>query len=266
MDKRCCNMTARQKLDIIIYLVTIAITILLTCVGFIFGPKCLIVILLSVLLLVCLFLAVVLLGPCAAARRAYKSRPPRQVYDEISSKPGYCRLSALPFTFIEAIRCCEDPYFYSHKGLNVDSIVNAIAHNLFLSGKPIGASTIPMQLIKNIWLDSEVTYRRKITQIIMTGRLEKELSKSQILELYVNVIYYGCDKWGITDAAEHYYGVEPSKMTFDQSLSLAAILPCPDKYNKKANPVYFNQVKKKALQRLLLYSSAIRLSHIKLDN
>lgn len=257
-------MTPRQKFDAIFYIISVVLTAAFVCIGFLAGVRVLVFLLLAILALVIIALAIVFTGPILEARRQYSARPPRKMYEELSSKEGYCRFETLPAQFFDAICSAEDPRFYRHKGIDPHFLINAIARFLLCSEKPIGASSITQQLIKNVYLTPEASFKRKFIEMAMVPEMEKELSKKEIIELYVNIIYYGCGQYGIRNAARYYYDIEPGLLNFDQSISLAAILPCPDKYNKAANPLYFNQRKIKTLCSMYTYSD-IPLDKMKID-
>lgn len=198
----------------------------------------------GILFVICALAVLPAVGkPFILSRKLYAKEPPRALYDRISSKPGYCRLADMPEYMATVITGAEDSKFFSHRGINWGNIIHAAARNIFTDAKPVGGSSISQQLIKNAYLTPEATMRRKITEFFMVGRLERELSKNEILELYLNIIYYGHGKYGIAAASEFYYNCPPRNLSFDQCVSLAAVLPCPDKYNKFASPLYFSQMR-----------------------
>ena len=244
-------MSPFQKLEVISFSSSIAVTALLVTIGFLFGFKTLLAVIAIIAGILLISLFFICAKPYATARRLYKQRPPRKAYEEISRKEGYCPIDTLPDSLITAVRCAEDIRFYRHRGIDIESLLKALAQDLLTHNKPVGASTITQQTIKNVYLNPEAEMQRKITELFMIGRMEKELSKDRIMELYLNVIYYGCGQTGIRNAASYYYNTAPENLTFDQSVSLACILPCPDKYNKVANPTYFYQRKRKVLSAML---------------
>jgi membrane peptidoglycan carboxypeptidase len=244
-------MNPSQKLRAILFVSSIVITAVLVSICLLHGVRTLLAVIASIFAVIASIFIIMAAKPYATARRIYKERPPIKAYEEISGRDGYCRIGTLPQSLLVAVRCAEDIHFYHHRGLEIDSLFRAVARNLLTSKKPVGASTITQQTIKNVYLTPDAEMQRKLTELFMLRRMERELSKDQILELYLNVIYYGCGQYGIRNAARYYYGTTPEHLTFDQSLSLAAILPCPDKYNEAANPVFFNQRKRKVLSALL---------------
>jgi hypothetical protein len=122
---------------------------------------------------------------------------------------------------------CEDSRFFSHRGIDEKAIESALIANVQAGRFVRGASTISMQLAKNLYLGHEKTLSRKLQEAVMTVLLEQELTKQQLLELYFNVIEFGPDVWGIRSAAEYYFGIEPKDLSLGQALYLASILPSP---------------------------------------
>ncbi len=102
--------------------------------------------------------------------------------------------------------------------------------------RPIGASTITQQVAKNMLLDNEVTFARKAKEAILAFRIEKTLSKNQILELYLNEIYLGLGAYGVASAAETYFNKPLDQLTFSEAAFLAALPKAPNSYNPFRNP------------------------------
>jgi len=126
-----------------------------------------------------------------------------------------------------AFRTMEDPGFMAHRGFHVEAIENSMKMNITEGRFIRGASTISMQLAKNLWLSRDKTVARKVQEAILTTYLEQELSKDQILETYLNVIEFGPGLYGIGPAAGHYFETHPAALSLGQSLFLASLLPNP---------------------------------------
>ncbi|MEO8876842.1 MAG: transglycosylase domain-containing protein, partial [Polyangiaceae bacterium] len=105
-----------------------------------------------------------------------------------------------------AVLAAEDAGFYEHEGLNYWGIARAMLVNLRAGHTRQGGSTITQQVVKNLLLDSERTYKRKIREALLSRRIEQELSKDEILELYLNHIYFGHGRYGIEEAARDNFG------------------------------------------------------------
>lgn len=139
----------------------------------------------------------------------------------------YITLSKIPKETIDAFISIEDKTFYSHNGINPKRIVKAILNNISKGKASQGASTISQQLIKNTHLSSEKTYSRKIKEISLALEMEKKLSKDEILENYLNVIYYGNNIYGIENASQFYFSKSASELTLEEGATLAAIIKSP---------------------------------------
>ncbi len=126
-----------------------------------------------------------------------------------------------------AVLICEDGAFFRHRGFDEEAIRNSIRENVKAGRFVRGASTISMQLAKNLYLSREKTLSRKLQEAVLTHLLEQELSKDQILELYLNVIEFGPGIYGIGPAAAHYFNSSAGQLSLGQSLYLASILPNP---------------------------------------
>lgn len=137
--------------------------------------------------------------------------------------------SVSPF-LVHAVLAHEDAGYFRHHGFAPWAIEGALARNLEAGRFVVGASTITMQLAKNLFLRREKTLARKVQEVILTWWLESALDKGDILELYLNVIEYGPGVYGITSAAWHYFGRTPADLSPAESVFLATILPNPKVY------------------------------------
>ena len=116
----------------------------------------------------------------------------------------------------KAFIAAEDKRFYQHHGVDERGLIRAFVGNLASSGRPQGGSTITQQVVKNLLVGDDVTYERKIREIILASRVEHTLSKAEILELYLNSIYLGRGSWGIELAARSYFGKSASQLTLPE--------------------------------------------------
>ncbi len=140
-------------------------------------------------------------------------------------------LGAISSNFTKAVLTHEDGGFYGHHGFYPKAIRDALVYNLKAGRYAKGASTISMQLVKNLFLHREKTLARKAQESVLTWWVEKALSKQEILELYLNIIEYGPGVYGIRQAARYYFASTPSALTPAQSVFLATMLPNPKKYS-----------------------------------
>lgn len=142
---------------------------------------------------------------------------------------GWVYFGNLPPHVPEAFRLSEDPGFNHHKGIHVMALVNSLKANLEKGGFVKGGSTITMQLAKNLWLRRHKTLGRKAMEALLTIGIESCMSKPQIMELYMNVVEYGPDLYGLGPAAKHYFRKSPYNLDPDEAFFLAMLLPSPKK-------------------------------------
>ncbi len=145
----------------------------------------------------------------------------------------------------------EDKRFYKHKGVDYKGLFRALASNLKSFSFKQGASTISQQLIKNTHLSSQKTLKRKLIEIKLAKQLEKEYSKEEILEKYLNTIYFGENCYGIKSASNHYFSKEPNELSLNESATLAAIIKAPTYYSPFQNYQRCFERKKLVLQQML---------------
>lgn len=126
-----------------------------------------------------------------------------------------------------AVILAEDDNFYKHDGIDVKAIKQAIKHDLEKKSLARGASTITQQVAKNIFLSREKTITRKLKEVYLAWRMEQELTKGRILELYLNVVELGPMVYGIGHGSRYYFGKSPAALTPRESAFLAAMLPGP---------------------------------------
>ena len=157
----------------------------------------------------------------------------------------------IPDYTLNAFVAIEDKRFYSHNGVDVKGLFRATINNLKSFSFKEGASTISQQLIKNTHLNGEKTLNRKLAEIKLARQLEKNYSKKQILEMYVNTIYFGDGYYGITQAANGYFGVSPENLTISQSAALAGMVKAPAVYSPRISPDKCNERRKLVLKEML---------------
>ena len=112
-----------------------------------------------------------------------------------------------------AFVAAEDKRFFEHRGIDERGLIRAFIGNLGGSGRPQGGSTITQQIVKNLLVGDDLTYERKIREMIVAARVESVLSKNDILELYLNSVYLGRSSWGIELAARSYFGKSAHELT-----------------------------------------------------
>jgi len=142
----------------------------------------------------------------------------------------------LPPIMKHAILAAEDERFYQHPGIDVQGIVRAAVSNFTAGGKRQGASTITMQVARNFFLSSEKTLTRKLYEALLSFKIEHNLSKDEILQLYVNQIYLGQRAYGFAAAAQIYFGKPLKDISLAEAAMLAGLPKAPSSFNPVANP------------------------------
>ncbi|MFO0629762.1 MAG: transglycosylase domain-containing protein [Polyangiales bacterium] len=141
--------------------------------------------------------------------------------------PAWVPLPSISPFVLAAVVTREDGGFYRHHGFSPDEVRGALVRNIALGRFAFGASTLSMQLVKNVFLAREKTLVRKLQEVALTWWLERSLDKNAILELYLNVVEFGPGIYGIGPASRFFFGVEPHALTILQAAYLATLLPAP---------------------------------------
>ena len=152
------------------------------------------------------------------------------IINEIQSNSNYVQAKDINRTFLNAIVAIEDHRFYEHGAIDLITIARATLINIKNKEILEGGSTITQQLVKNVFLDMNQTFERKINEIFLAFELEKLYSKEEILELYVNVVYYGDGYTGIKAACNGYFNKQPKDLTEDEATLLAGLPQAPSLY------------------------------------
>jgi penicillin-binding protein 1A len=144
--------------------------------------------------------------------------------------------SEIPPPVIQAFLSAEDDRFFEHPGVDYQGIIRAASQLILTGRKTQGGSTITMQVARNFFLTKEKTYERKIKEILLALKIERALSKEEILELYLNKIYLGKRAYGIGAASEVYYGTALENLNVSQIAMIAGLPKAPSRFNPIANP------------------------------
>ena len=140
-------------------------------------------------------------------------------------------LGEIPFHVQQAFIAAEDKRFYQHRGVDERALTRAFIGNLAQSGRPQGGSTITQQVVKNILVGEDLTFERKVREMILASRVENILSKAEILQLYLNSTFLGRGSWGIEMAARSYFGKSASELSLSEGALLAGITKGPNYFN-----------------------------------
>ena len=152
-----------------------------------------------------------------------------------SARRRLINLSDIPSHVKLAFTSIEDQRFFSHFGIDFRRILGALIIDLKVRRLAHGASTITQQLVRNVYLSHEKTITRKIKEIMLALKLEYSLTKNEILEMYLNTVYFGGSYYGLAAASKGYFDVEPRDLSVSQAALLAAILKAPNRYSPRNN-------------------------------
>ena len=188
--------------------------------------------------------------------RVYASNG-RLISEYAAEQRSFVPLESVPKIVINSFLVAEDKNFYNHIGIDFTSIIRAAKRNLNnIGGRPEGASTITQQVAKNFFLSREVSYKRKIKEILLALRIEQILDKNRILELYLNQIYLGFRSYGIAAASLNYFNKSLNELDISEAAFLAALPKAPNNYHpirkKKAAIGRRNWVIKRLLQERII--------------
>jgi hypothetical protein len=172
----------------------------------------------------------------------------RQVHVSLKN-PLYTPFPEIPQMLIDAILTSEDVGFFRHRGFSEGGFRSALADNLKSRKFKRGASTISMQLVKNVFLTREKTVARKFQELVITWLLENSgsISKESMLEIYLNIIEWGPDVYGAGEASQYYFRKKPDALTLEESLFLATIIPFPKRFHRRFKD---GQLRQSAIQSM----------------
>ncbi|WP_456153854.1 transglycosylase domain-containing protein [Nodularia harveyana] len=150
-----------------------------------------------------------------------------------------------------AVLASEDGHFYDHHGINPSGIGRALITNLAAGGVREGGSTITMQLVKNLFLSQKRAYTRKLAEGVLAIRLEQILSKDQILEMYLNQVYWGHNNYGVQTAARSYFEKSAEILTLGESAMMAGLIQAPEEFSPFASMTLAKRKQREVLGRML---------------
>lgn len=210
-----------------------------------------------ILVAFCIFFIVctyLLVNGYSLYKSVLKETPLEEKINEIRNKEDYTKIEDVSPDFLNAIVAVEDHRFYKHNGVDLISTVKAIFTNVKASSYVTGGSSITQQLAKNMYFSQEKKMVRKIAEMFMAYNLEKNLSKNEILELYINNIYYGSGYYSVYSASIGYFNKKPSELTLDEASLLAGIPNAPSIYSLDVNPTLARQRQKQVISAMKEYN------------
>jgi membrane carboxypeptidase/penicillin-binding protein len=158
-----------------------------------------------------------------------------EVFEE-NQRRVWVVLADIPEHVRNAFVAAEDKRFFQHKGIDERGLIRAFIGNLASSGRPQGGSTITQQIVKNLLVGEDLTYERKIREMIVASRVEQSLTKPEILELYLNSVYLGRGSWGIELASRSYFGKSAKDLAVEEGALLAGLTKGPNYFNPDRHP------------------------------
>lgn len=176
-----------------------------------------------------------------------------QTVDAIRAQPGYTPLSGLPQIYLNAVIAVEDHRFTQHGGIDPIAITRAAIHDIATRSLDQGGSTITQQVAKNLFFTQEKEFTRKIAEVFMAFALERSYTKGEILELYVNTIYFGDGYYGVAAACAGYFGKTPDQLSDYEATLLAGIPNAPSVYSLSANPDLASQRQAYVVRQMVKY-------------
>lgn len=186
-------------------------------------------------------------------KEAITNVPIKEKINEIKSNKNYIKLDNIPEYFKNAIIAVEDHRFYNHKGIDLISTTKAIFTNIKHKNIITGGSSITQQLAKNMYFSQEKKFSRKIAEIFVVSYLEENLTKDEILELYINTIYYGNGYYGIGNASIGYFNKEAKKLTIKEATILAGLPNAPSAYSLDKHKDLAIKRQKQVLEAMVKY-------------
>ena len=180
-------------------------------------------------------------------QQALTDRPLNEVLDELQDKDNYTQYEDVPEIYYKALVAVEDRRFYKHNGFDIIGSARAIYNDIKAWELLEGGSTISQQLAKNLYFPQDNTLQRKIAEIFMAMKIERDYEKDDVLEFYVNGIYYGSGYYSIYDASMGYFDKEPKDMTDYECTLLVGIPNAPSVYSLNNRPDLARQRQKKVI-------------------
>lgn len=186
--------------------------------------------------------------------KAIKDISINEKIEEIQKEKNYTKIDEMPKMYKDAVIAVEDHRFYTHKGVDFISISRAIYRNIINRQLIEGGSTITQQLAKNTYFTQNKQFTRKIAEIFMCKKYEKECSKDLILELYVNTSYFGDGYYNIKEASEGYFNKLPIELNDYEATMLAGVPNAPSVYAPTVNFKLTSQRQRQVLDKMVEYN------------
>lgn len=192
-------------------------------------------ILLGILVIIIIAIAGVFIKGYSMYKTAIEEVSIEEKFSEIQEQENFTTIDEVPEIFIQAVVAVEDKRFYEHDGVDLLSIGRAIITNIKTLDLTEGGSTITQQIAKNLYFTQEKNFCRKVAEIYVAKDIEEIYSKDEILEIYININFYGSGYYGIYEASMGYYEKEPIDLSDYEATLLAGVPNAPSVYSPKVN-------------------------------
>lgn len=185
---------------------------------------------------------------------AINDKPIEEMVNEIRGMDSFSKIEDLSNIYIDAVISVEDHRFYKHNGIDYIAVIRALVHDIKNKDFSEGGSTITQQLAKNVYFSQDKKLERKIAEMFMACKIEKELEKDEILELYLSTCYFGDGYYNVKDASVGYFGKEPINLTDAEAVMLAGIPNAPSIYAPTNNIELAKQRQRQVLEKMVEYN------------
>ncbi|WP_179151876.1 biosynthetic peptidoglycan transglycosylase [Oceanobacillus senegalensis] len=193
----------------------------------------------KLILLGIIFALLVVLGIGALGyikyQEAIEGIPVMEKVESVKDDEDFVRLEDVSPDFTDAVVAIEDHRFYRHGAFDLISLVRAMLTNLKAKEIVQGGSTLTQQVAKNLYFSNNQNFIRKVAELFVAFDLERIYSKDDILELYVNIIYYGEGNYGVKEASLYYFGKTPEELSYEEATFLAGLPQAPSLYSSNDN-------------------------------
>lgn len=186
-------------------------------------------------------------------KEALEKMPLEEKIASIKQNENYTKIEEVPTMYKKAVISVEDHRFYKHSGIDIIAIARATINDIKEMDFVEGGSTITQQLAKNMYFTQEKKITRKIAEVFMAFEIEKNCSKDNILELYLNTSYYGDGYYTLSEACKGYFHKELNQMTDYEAILLAGIPNAPSVYAPTKNPDLARKRQKQVMEKMIKY-------------
>lgn len=210
-------------------------------------------IILSILVIIVIIIVIIFYNGYSLYKEVINNNSIEDKIKEIKNDENYVKIDEVTQYYKDAVVAVEDHRFYDHHGFDLITTINAAFNNFKTKSLGQGGSTITQQLAKNMYFSQEKKFTRKVAELFVSFDLENKLSKDEILELYINIIYFGDGYYGIKEASNGYYNKEPIDLTLEEAIMIAGLPAAPSVYSPTVNEKLANERYKQVESAMFKY-------------